>query len=184
MAKAENIQAIERATGRSWDDWLQFMERAGAAELNHKDIASKVTADLEGKIDSADWWAQGVTVAYEQHIGRRVPGQRQDGTFEMSVSRSTQLGMQDLMDQWTAFATRDEEMRALTAEEPRVSGTDKRINWRAKSKDGSEIRVTSEPKKNGTASIIATHSRLQTRELNAEAREQWAGILERFLAGL
>ncbi|OLT47888.1 hypothetical protein [Cellulosimicrobium sp. CUA-896] len=34
------------------------------------------------------WWAQSLTVAYEQERGMRAPGQRSDGTYEVSPSRS------------------------------------------------------------------------------------------------
>jgi hypothetical protein len=122
-----------------------------------------------------------VTVAYEQYTGHRVPGQRPDGTFQTSVSKSTKLGMQPLMDQWVDFALKDDGVLSLIASDPRVSGTEKRITWRARAHDGSEIRVTSEPKKDGTASIVAVQMGLQTNELNSEAKSNWTSILQRFL---
>ena len=184
MATNSRIKAVERATNRSWDEWLQFMDGIGAKNLNHHEIATKVLEELEGKVDNLGWWAQSVTVAYEQYIGRRIPGQRPDGTFQTSVSKSTKLGMKELMDQWVTFADGDQEVHALIAADARVSGTEKRITWRTKARDGSEIRVTSEPKKDGTASIIAVQMGLQTNELNIEAQSKWSSILQRFLAGL
>jgi hypothetical protein len=68
----------------------------------------------------------------------------------------------------------------LIAAGARVSGTDKRITWRTKGRDGSDIRVTSEPKKDGTASIIAVLMGLKTNELSSEAKATWASILQRF----
>src|SRR5690606_5749970 len=180
MATNSRINAVERATNRSWDEWLQFMDGIGAKNLNHHEIATKVLEELEGKVDNLGWWAQSVTVAYEQYIGRRIPGQRPDGTFQTSVSKSTKLGMKELMDQWVTFADGDQEVRALIAADARVSGTEKRITWRTKARDGSEIRVTSEPKKDGTASIIAVQMGLQTNELNIEAQSKWSSILQRF----
>lgn len=101
-------------------------------------------------------------MAYEQHIGRRIPGQRPDGTFRMSVSKSTTLGMQLLMERWKAFATEDEAVQDMALADVRVSGTDRRITWRTKGFDGSSVIVTSEPKKNGTASIVAAQIGLPT----------------------
>ena len=184
MSTNSRIQAIERATSRTWDDWQRFMDGIDAKSLNHHEIATKVLELLDGKIDSPAWWAQSVTVAYEQHIGRRIPGQRPDGTFQTSVSKSTRLDMQQLMDKWVNFAATDEAVLAVTAADPRVSGTERRITWRTKARDGSDIRVTSEPKKDGTASIIAVQMGLQSKELNNEAKSQWASILQRFLDGL
>jgi hypothetical protein len=184
MTANSRIQPIERATNRTWDAWLSYMDGIGAKNLSHHEIATKVLEELDGKIDNIGWWAQSVTVAYEQYIGRRIPGQRPDGTFQTSVSKSTQLGMQELMDKWEAFAAGDQDVLDIVASDVRVSGTDKRITWRTKAHDGSDIRITSEPKKNGTASIIAMQMGLETNERNLEAKEKWAATLERFIAGL
>lgn len=184
MTTNARIQPIERATGQTWDDWLRFMDGIDAANLSHHEIATHVLYALDGKIDSPAWWAQSVTVAYEQHIGRRLPGQRPDGTFQMSVSKATRLSMQALMAAWAAFAADDADVRALVAGDVRVSGTDKRITWRTKGPDGSDIRVTSEPKKDGSASIIATQMGLATSEQNDEAKAAWAALLQRFVDSL
>lgn len=178
------IKPIERATGRSWDHWLAFMEGIGASSLTHHEIATKVLEQLMGEMDNPAWWAQSTTAAYEQEIGRSVPGQRPDGTFQTSKSKATKLGMVPLIEAWTAFAADDESVRAVCPDEPRVGGTDKRRTWRTRSCDGSIVNVISEPKKNGTASIVVQHMGLATLELNAEAKERWAAILERFASRL
>lgn len=180
MTTNPRIPPIERATNRTWSEWLHFLDNIDAKNLDHHQIATRVLEELDGKIDSPAWWAQSVSVAYEQYIGRRLPGQRPDGTFQMSVSKSTTLGMQELMDKWTAFAATDQEVLALIGA-ARVSGTDKRITWRARAKDDSAITVISEPKANGRASIIAQHIGLPTPEQNNEARAKWQIILTRFL---
>ncbi|MBL7255723.1 hypothetical protein [Paractinoplanes lichenicola] len=186
MAANSRIKPVEKATNRTWDEWLTFMDGIGAKDLDHKQIALKVYYELEGTgVEPLGWWTQAVTVAYEQFIGRRIPGQRPDGTFQMSVSRSTTMGMQELMNAWAAFAPTDEFVTGLLAEgaSPKISGTDRRITWRIKAADDSQIIVTSEPKANGTASIVAAQLGLQTPELNDQARDGWAGAVERFLGG-
>jgi hypothetical protein len=181
MTTKSRVKAVERATNRTWDEWLEFMDSVDAKSLDHHNIAVKVLEELDGTIDNLGWWAQAVTVAYEQYIGRRIPGQRPDGTFQTSVSKSTKLGMKKLMDRWVDFAAKDQSIRDLVAGDLRVSGTDRRITWRTKAVDGSSIIVTSEPKSNGTASIVATQMGLQTHELNIEAKAKWSSILRRFL---
>lgn len=180
------IEPIERATRRAWAEWLRFMDAHDARNLDHKQIALKVYEELDGTIESDGWWAQAVTVAYEQYIGRRVPGQRQDGTFQTSVSKSTTLGMEDLMEKWKRFAADDPTVQGIVgtgANAVRTSGTDRRLTWRVKARDGLSVLVTSEPKKNGTASIVATQTGLPTLESNEEARSQWTATLKRFLEG-
>lgn len=181
MTTNSRIKTVERATNKAWDEWLHFMDSIDAKNLSHHEIATRVLEELDGKIENFAWWAQSVTVAYEQYIGRRIPGQRSDGTFQTSVSKATKLSMKDLMDKWTRFAAGDQEVLALIAGDVRVSGTEKRITWRTKAHDGSDIRITSEPKKDGTASIIAEQMGLQTNELNMEAKAKWSSIVQRFL---
>ena len=176
------IEAVERATGRSWDQWLEWMAGIGADGLSHHEIATALIHELDGKVDNLGWWAQATAVAYEQHIGRRVPGQRPDGTFQTSVSRSTPLGMEALMDAWTEFAAADDAVSDLIAGEVRVSGTANRITWRAKARDGAAITVISEPKKDGTASLVVQHVGSATLEGNIEAKEAWTAITARFAA--
>ncbi len=184
MATNARIKPVERATHRTWDEWLRFMEAIDAGSLDHQQIALKVYEELDGTVEPLGWWTQAVTVAYEQHIGRRIPGQRPDGTFQTSVSRATTLGMAELMEQWVSFAAQDASVQGLVAGDLRVSGTDRRITWRTKAHDGSSVVVTSEPKRNGTASLVATQLGLATPEANDEARRLWAGVVERFLASV
>jgi hypothetical protein len=178
------IEAVERATGRSWDDWLAWFETIGAADLDHHTIATHLLDELVGIVDNLGWWAQSTAVAYEHHIGRRIPGQQPDGTFRLSVSKSTRLGMPELMEAWVTFAAADSDVLAFLVAEPRVSGTEKRITWRVKGTDDSTITVISEPKPNGTASLVVQHGGLPSPEASAETRAVWVAVVERFLAGL
>jgi hypothetical protein len=182
MATNPRIKPVERATNRTWDEWLRFLDGIGARDLDHKAIALKVYEELDGTIERVGWWTQSVTVAYEQYIGRRVPGQRPDGTFQTSVSRSTAFGMDELMDRWQKFAADDETVQGIVIDgELRVSGTDRRITWRTKARDGSSVIVTSEPKKNGTASLVVNQIGLETLELNDDAKERWTSVVARFV---
>lgn len=182
MSENTKIESIERATSKTWDEWLVFMDSIGAKDLNHHEIATKVLEQLMGATESPAWWAQSVTVAYEQYIGRRVPGQQPDGTFQASVSRSTKLDMKQLMDAWTDFAANDKETQDEIIGDVRVGGTEKRLTWRAKLQDHTSAIVISEPKPSGAASIVVQHSGSQTQELNNEAKAKWSSIIERFLA--
>ncbi|MCP2265775.1 hypothetical protein APR03_003133 [Promicromonospora thailandica] len=185
MVTNSRIPAVERATGRGWEEWLAFFGRIGAADLSHHEIATAVLGELDGTgLENPAWWAQSAAVAYEQHIGRRIPGQRPDGTFQTSVSKATSLPMAALMDAWTAFAAADDDVRGLVSADPRVSGTDKRITWRAKGHDGESVVVISEPKKDGAASLVVQHLGAATPERNDEARELWRAVVARFVLGV
>lgn len=176
--------AIEAATSRPWADWVAYLDGIGARELDHPTIAGRLLDELAGRVENVGWWAQSITVAYEQQIGRRLPGQGPDGTFRLSVTRSTGLGMAELMDEWVGFAAADPDVDHLATTAPRVSGTNRRITWRAKGHHGSTITVTSEPRKDARAALVVEHGGLPTPESSATARETWMRIADRFLAGL
>lgn len=180
MAENPRIKPIEKTTKRSWDEWLKFMDKIGAKDLTHKEIAVKVYYELENKIENWGWWTQSITTAYEQYIGRRIPGQRPDGTFQTSVSKSTKFDMKELMSKWKEFAATDKEILKLIKDPPKVGGTENRLSWRAKAKDGTTINILSEPKSNGTAALVVQHIGLESVELNDKAKKMWVTILERF----
>ncbi len=75
---------VEAATGRGREAWFTLLDETGATDWSHKDIA----AWLVDQHDVDGWWSQSITVAYEQERGRRLPGQRSDGSFEVSPSKS------------------------------------------------------------------------------------------------
>ncbi len=178
--KNPRIGPIEATTKRSWAEWLEFMEGIDAAKLDHHAIATAVYYELEGKVDNPGWWAQSVSVAWEQESGRRIPGQRPDGTFQTSVSKSTPLVMEELMAEWEAFAAQDEEVVAMLGSTPKVAGTENRHTWRTKTKDGVVLNVLAEPKPNGTASLVVQVVGTESLEANEVAKEQWTAIVGRF----
>jgi hypothetical protein len=155
-----------------------------ADHLSHHEIASALITELDGMVDNLGWWAQATAGAYEHYVGRRVPGQRPDGTFQASVSRSTSLGMEALIRTWTVFAAADQDVLDRITGEVRVSGTAHRITWRVKGRDGTAFTVISEPKKDGTASLVVQIIGTATLDDNVAARETWTAITERFAATL
>ena len=75
--------AVLQRTGRSRDAWFALLDDAGAVAWKHGPIASWLT---DQGVDG--WWAQSITVGYEQARGLRRPGQRPDGSFEANVTRT------------------------------------------------------------------------------------------------
>jgi len=59
--------AVRKATGKDWQQWFTLLDKAGAAKMPHKDIACL----LYQKHKLPGWWAQMVTVGYEQARGMR-----------------------------------------------------------------------------------------------------------------
>ena len=76
--------AVIKATGKTWDAWFAILEERGARSLLHADIARLLHDDYS----VPGWWSQNVTVAYEKSIGRRETGQRCDGDYSTSASKT------------------------------------------------------------------------------------------------
>jgi hypothetical protein len=102
-SNAEGVgdDAVREATGRDRAEWFALLDEAGAATWSHKDIAGWLVR--EHGVDG--WWAQGITVGFEQARGIRRPGQRQDGTYEASVSRTVALDTADALRALAAIVT-------------------------------------------------------------------------------
>ncbi len=83
-AQKMSDEKLLAATGKVRADWHSILDAAGAREWKHP----KIAAWLQSEHDVPGWWAQGITVGYEQAIGRRVPGQGADGTFAVSASKT------------------------------------------------------------------------------------------------
>ena len=135
--------AIESATGLPWSQISAALDAAGGADTDHAGLAAAAHTLFRGKVDNAGWWAQTAAVAYEQQIGRRLPGQVSDGTFQVSVSKTLPGDpAQVLAAVETLMAGRTGLGGVDFAEEPTTSGTEKWQYWRAKLADGTRVTAT------------------------------------------
>ena len=69
-------EVVRANTGRTWDEWFALLDRWGGAQRPHPEIARWLVEEH----GVGGWWAQGVTVGYEQARGLRDPGQRRGGS--------------------------------------------------------------------------------------------------------
>lgn len=162
MTKPSNIAGIEAATGRGWEQWVALLEASGARELTHRQIVAIVSSELNGAVDSADWWSQGITVAYEQHIGRRAPGQRNDGSYEVSVTKLIPGSKKNVFALWCEAYEHSTAFDGKPIENVRTSVTPVRLYWRCDFADGSRLAVAVEQRTPTKALISATHTKLSS----------------------
>lgn len=135
--------AIESATGLPWSQITAALEAAGGADTDHAGLADAAHTLFQGRVDNVGWWAQSAAVAYEQQIGRRVPGQVSDGTFQVSVSKTLPGDpAQVLAAVETLMAGRTGLGGVPFAEEPTTSGSEKWRYWRARLADGTRVTAT------------------------------------------
>jgi len=143
--------AVRAATGKAWADWFDLLDAAGAARWTHPEIARW----LGREHGVPDWWCQSVTVGFEQARGRRLPGQRADGTFEVSASTTLPLEQQAALDA-VVSAVSASLGRAPSAESREVTFITAR--WKLGGRES--LLATANPTKTGRTSVSLTHQRL------------------------
>jgi hypothetical protein len=179
MTKASNIDAIEKATGTGWDAWVEFLDSRGGQQLPHQEIVRHAGERLSASHPNSGWWAQSVTVAYEQHIGRRQPGQSCDGDFQVGVSRTFNGSMDEALQAWCALVGGRGGFSGIPLDkEPATSSTDKWRYWRAALSDGSRVSLDIYQKAPGKASMGINHTKLDSQETVEHWRAFWRGLFK------
>lgn len=161
-------------TGRDWAGWLAFLDEIGARDMPHGEIAARVLATG----DASAWWAQSITVAFEQHIGRRRPGQRSAGTYEVSANRTVAEDIATLFDRAAAHMAASAAFDGVaTGPDARTSITPKRSYWRATLADGSTVQLAAEPKGTDRTLLNVTHAKLPAETEVGRWRAFWKSEL-------
>lgn len=165
-------EAVRRATGKGWDEWLAILDEAGARAMDHPTIARLLNEahKLPG------WWAQTVTVGYERARGMREVHQTSRG-FEASRSKTIAASAKDVFDAWT-----DGRKRARWLKDPDVAirastlGRSLRMTWiDAKS----SVEVWLEPKGESKTQVQVQHSKLVNASDVERKKAYWGKQLER-----
>lgn len=164
-------EAMQRATGRPHEQWREVLTEAGALAWPHARIARHLV-----EVHSVDgWWAQAITVDFEQACQGRLPGQRADGTF---TTQKTATIPGEPLDALAAVANLvtgqhgEPHGQNLTASMPNVrwrlaDGTRLQASAGRRNKSGSPVTLTRERLPSGEAALLA---RAQLDEILTEAR--------------
>jgi len=167
-------EAVLKATGRTWDEWLKVLDRAGAKAMPHKDIALM----LSRKFSVPNWWSQMVTVGYEQAKGLRKPHQQPSG-YAANASRTMRAALDRLFHAW-----HDPETRARWLPEPievkrATAGKSMRIKW---TRNGSNVDVGFTAKGPGKSVVAISHGKLASAAEVARQKAFWKDALSRLEA--
>ena len=174
MAQALSPEAIESATGRTWEHWVAYLDSSGAREMTHQEIVALAEAN-----GAPSWWRQMITVTYEQHIGRRLPGQREDGSFSISASRTIPEHLDDALGRWCAAVGTPASIGGVEIESgPETSATERWRYWRCALADGSRVNVNISMKTPDKAVISVQHEQLASEDLGEHWRTLWKAILK------
>jgi hypothetical protein len=179
MTKPQSVGPYEKVTHRGWPEWVALMDGMGGRELAHPDIVPLVQNELAHlALKNPGWWAQGITIAYEQSIGRRIPGQQGDGTFAASASKTIPGTMDAALTAWIALVDgRTSFNGCAVTDEPTTSATAKWRYWRCGLEDDSRINVTVNESGPGKCRVAVQHSLLVSPEAAAESKAYWKAQL-------
>lgn len=88
-----STEAVEKATGKSWDEWIEIIDKEGGEKLTHKEIARLL---YDKKYIENGWWCQQVTVGYEYAKGRRKVGETLTQGYEIGVQKMLPVNKEKL----------------------------------------------------------------------------------------
>lgn len=99
-----------------------------------------------------------MTVAYEQAIGRRIPGQLANGLFELAVSKTVAKPREVLFSRAVEWFEGRSTLDGKEYANPRQTVTPKRSNWRCDFNDGSKFAVTVEESAREKSKLVLSHT--------------------------
>jgi hypothetical protein len=159
-------EKIKAATGCTWETWAFALDRHRADKLAHREIAKLV----HEKYHTGPWWTQTVAVGYERIKGLRAIGQRRNGTYEASKSRTFAVPVDVLFDAWKDGRKRarwlKEKVRVRTA----TAHKSIRLDW----PDGGIIAVGFLEKGDGKSSVAVSHAGLADRATADRVKQEWS----------
>jgi uncharacterized protein YndB with AHSA1/START domain len=163
-------EAVGRATGQSWAEWLALLDAAGGRDMNHKQIVAHL-ADHSGV---SAWWQQQLAVGYEQSRGLRARHEMVDG-YQISRSRTVAAPAAGVYEAWADDATRarwlpDAAFTVRKATPPKSL----RLTWA----DGTSVEVALAAKGDRTT-VTVQHNKLPDAAAAEGMKAYWAAALTR-----
>jgi len=163
--------AVKARTGKDWAAWFATLDRAGAAQLPHREIAQI----LARRHRVPGWWSQMVSVEYERSRGLRARHQTASG-YSVAISRTLQTRLPQLY----AVTTKAGERRKwfpAGAFEP--SSRTRNKYFRGRWKQGARLEIGFYARQPGKSQIAVQVSRLAKKSDVEPVRRSWRAALAR-----
>jgi hypothetical protein len=166
-------EAVATKTGKVWKEWFALLDRGGAKEMSHHDIATL----LYEKHKCPGWWAQMITVEYERARGLREKYETADG-YAASSSKTVAVSLSRAYKAW-ADATVRRRWMGKTSFEVTKAKTNKslRLRWNG---GKNRVSVMFYPKGRDKSQVTIDHTRLANQAEVAATKSYWGDRLERF----
>jgi hypothetical protein len=158
-------EIVAEKTGRTWQEWVELLDRAHATTMTHTAIATL----LYDKHDVPGWWCQMVAVGYERIRGLRARGQRRDGKWEASKSKTFAVPVAELFEAWNAAKLRAKWLPGKVT----VKRATPHKSMRLTMPDGSNVELYFMAK--GEKSVVGVqHTKLPSKSDADERKKFWA----------
>lgn len=189
-------QSVFKNTGKTWEEWIRILEKAGAEAWIHRDIA----AYLATKHKLTPWWRQIVAGGFEVAAGLRVEGRDSKGQYSITATKMTPFSAKRA---WSLVASPEGlaiwlrpmgafKLKPKTSFETEggffgevrtmVAGARVRLSWR-ESDEGkpSTVQFNVFPKPKDRSMLVIQHDGLVDGRLREELRQRWKSALEGLL---
>jgi uncharacterized protein YndB with AHSA1/START domain len=197
MTKPISDEAVKKATGKPWEQWRDILKKSFTKDDIHKDIVTF----LRDEYGLSHWWAQSVTVDFEQYTGKRKIGQTQTADYQTGVRKTMRakaddvwdlllsnkassiwLGEQEIQEfkQGNKYQTKDGKSGEIRVIKPYHHI---RLTWKLKEWENPstlQIRVYSTPGKKATIAIH--HEKLKDGKIREQMSKHWKEVLDKIEA--
>jgi uncharacterized protein YndB with AHSA1/START domain len=162
--------SVSRATGRTWAEWVRLLDAEGAAEKAHSEITAYVASH-----GTPSWWTQMVTVGYERIRGLRAIGQRRDGGYTATKSRTFTVPVETLFDAFAKARTRAKWLPVKVTVRSSTPPKSMRMVW----EDGTVVLVGFLPKGEARSTVAIEHQKLADKAAADAMKATWSEYLDR-----
>jgi len=167
-----STDAVKAKTGRGWEEWLSILDQEQGPALGHTAMAEL----LYEKYSVSGWWAQMVTVGYEQARGLRKVYEKADG-FSASASRTVAIPLEKLYAAWSDARQRARWLPDAPIEIRRsTDGKSMRMTWTT---GGSSIDVGFSAKGADKSRVAVEHAKLASAQAVSRQKAYWGNALDR-----
>jgi len=162
-------EAVEKATGKPWAEWMALLDEAGGRQMNHKQLV----AHLVEFYAVPPWWRQQVAVAYEQSRRLREKHEMPSG-YQISRSRTMAAPAARVYDAWVDDTTR---RRWLPAAEFTIRKATPHKTLRLSWSDDTLVEVRIDVKTSDKCTVTVQQSKLPDSETAEAMKAYWTTAL-------
>lgn len=163
--------AVSAKTGRTWAEWVRFLDGLSAVSMTHREIVDRVAPELQ----NSSWWAQTVTVGYERIRGLREIGQKRGGEYEANKSRTFAISIDKL---YAAFSNTRTRGRWLSGVKIRIRTAQQEKSMRITWMDDTHVDVYFTPKEADRCQVAIQHRKIATRAESDRLKKYWTERLD------